>query len=331
MIPNVFISSTVKDLQYLRDAIRDTISEIGYNPVMSDYGEVGYLPTISAESSCYERIKECQIVILIMGKRYGEIKENGNSVTHNEYLTAVDNKIPIICLVDQEVLSYKKVFDSDNKITSFPDMDSPTDTFSLIDEFIDSKFNNGFLSYSHVENAQKHVKIQLAHIFGYLLNEQFDPLKSDITDVLAEIKTIKNILSDTTIPIPPNFRIGLRILLDNHNRFIYRFLSKIFNDIEQIVIPFISNDSLKKFANAIEWETKTVKINDFLTDTTYKGYRYRGMFHHLPEGMKVKKGEKLSYCIDRKNKTLVFNDLSYKYFVWKYQDLREQLDTEINN
>jgi len=43
MIPNIFISSTIKDLKYLRDAIRELISEIGYKPIMSEHGEVGYL------------------------------------------------------------------------------------------------------------------------------------------------------------------------------------------------------------------------------------------------------------------------------------------------
>ena len=68
MEPNVFISSTIKDLKYLRDTIRKTIKELGYNPIMSDYGEIGYLPSLSAEESCYLAIKDCQLVIVIIGK-----------------------------------------------------------------------------------------------------------------------------------------------------------------------------------------------------------------------------------------------------------------------
>lgn len=44
MIPNIFVSSTIHDLQYLREAVRDTISEIGHRPVMSEFGDIGYLP-----------------------------------------------------------------------------------------------------------------------------------------------------------------------------------------------------------------------------------------------------------------------------------------------
>ncbi|MCJ7812359.1 DUF4062 domain-containing protein, partial [bacterium] len=46
MIPNVFISSTIKDLHYLRDAIRDLVKELGYRPIMSEYGDIGYIELI---------------------------------------------------------------------------------------------------------------------------------------------------------------------------------------------------------------------------------------------------------------------------------------------
>ena len=42
MIPRVFVSSTIKDLQHVRDAIRELIMELGYQPAMSEHGEVGY-------------------------------------------------------------------------------------------------------------------------------------------------------------------------------------------------------------------------------------------------------------------------------------------------
>jgi hypothetical protein len=71
MTPNIFISSTISDLHHLRDAVRDTIQEFHYTPRMSEYGDLGYLPTISAIESCCQSIKECQLFILIIGKKYG--------------------------------------------------------------------------------------------------------------------------------------------------------------------------------------------------------------------------------------------------------------------
>jgi hypothetical protein len=105
MIPNIFISSTIQDLHHLRDAIRETIIELGYNPVMSDYGDIGYLPTASATESCYLTVRDSQLAVLIIGKRYGSLASNGLSITHNEFLTMKAEERPIITLIDREVLT----------------------------------------------------------------------------------------------------------------------------------------------------------------------------------------------------------------------------------
>jgi len=111
MIPNVFISSTIEDLHYLREGLRDAVNELAYRPVMSDYGEVGYLHPETAAESCYRSVKECQIAVIIIGCRYGNPSaEGGVSVTHKEFRTARDEGIPLIALVEKEVMSFKKVF-----------------------------------------------------------------------------------------------------------------------------------------------------------------------------------------------------------------------------
>lgn len=102
MIPNIFVSSTVEDLRYLRDATREVIQDLGYLPRMSEHGDFGYSPYTSAEDSCYKVIKECHIALLIIGKRYGEPKSNGLSVTHNEFRAAWDSQVPTIKLVDRD-------------------------------------------------------------------------------------------------------------------------------------------------------------------------------------------------------------------------------------
>ena len=107
MIPNVFVSSTVRDLHYLREAIRETILELAYNPVMSDFGEVGYLNPVTAAASCYQTVEKCQLFILIIGQRYGSLGDDGVSVTHREFKTAMEHAIPMITFIEPQVLAYK--------------------------------------------------------------------------------------------------------------------------------------------------------------------------------------------------------------------------------
>ena len=194
MIPSIFISSTIEDLQHLRDAVRDAIVELSYNPVMSEYGEVGYLPTATAQDSCYHTVQQCQLAVILIGKRYGNVSENGYSVTHNEFKTARECRIPIVTLVDTEVMAFKKFYDSNRAEPDLtaPGMDNPKMTCEFIDEISRSQFNNGILTYTHVSEARMHFKRQLAHLFGEFLLGQFDPIKADIRDVLSEVKTLRH-------------------------------------------------------------------------------------------------------------------------------------------
>jgi hypothetical protein len=170
VIPSVFVSSTVRDLQHMRDAIRDTISDLAYNPVLSEFGDIGYLPQHSAPDSCYIAARDCQLAVLIIGKRYGELSSNGNSITHQEFKTLRDNSIPIITLIDKEVWTFKRVYDANKVNTStcadYPGMDRPEKSFALIGEVLDSPVNNGLIEFEHVADARENVKKQLAHIFG---------------------------------------------------------------------------------------------------------------------------------------------------------------------
>lgn len=240
MVPNVFVSSTIDDNKHLREAIRDTVEELSFRSVLSEFGDVGYLPQTSAENSCYSSIRDCQIVVLIIGKRYGSLSANGRTVTHNEFLTARDQGIPVICLIDREVLSYKKVFDANPEgktVPGFPGMDSPTGTFSLIQTIMDAPVNNGVLAFGSVAESRTRLKTQLAHIFGDLLRLKFDPATVGIKDVLSEVMTLRQELRNTDMD-PQLFLRATRFLLDDTNSNLLHFVEKISGSIE-IAVPVL--------------------------------------------------------------------------------------------
>jgi hypothetical protein len=207
MIPNVFVSSTVDDLRHLREGIRDVVAEIGYSPVMSEFGDIGYIPTLSVEDSCYVAVRHCHLAILIIAKRYGAVSGDGLSVTHKEFRAARRAGIPVLSLVDKDVLAYKAVYDANvanRGVSCFPGMEHPGKTFALIDEITSSEVNNGIQAYLNVADARTHVKRQLAHFMGDLLQSAALGLAPDIKDVIAELKTLRHELvkpaSETAIP-----------------------------------------------------------------------------------------------------------------------------------
>jgi hypothetical protein len=249
MKPNIFISSTINDLTHLRDSIRDLISELGYNPIMSEYGDIGYLPSESAEDSCYLAMKDCQMSLMIIGKRYGSISENGLSITHNEFRTARERKIPVIFLVNEEVLSFKRVFEANSKGNemNFPGMENPSSIFELIREFSESKYNNGLIPYTNVQSAKKNLKQQLAHIVGDLLKRKFDPVQSEIKDILSEITTLRHILLKNEQEIAQQFSVAFRFLLNEENDYLRDISETISGSLEKAVPELLKQNSFKSY------------------------------------------------------------------------------------
>jgi hypothetical protein len=254
MIPNIFISSTIADLNYLRDSIRDLFSELGYNPIMSEYGGVGYLPSDSAENSCYLAMRDCQLAVVIVGKRYGSISENGLSITHNEFKTAREQNIPVIFLINEETLSFKKVFDSNKDKTNLelPGMDNPNKVFSLIKEFMDSEINNGIVTYSTMQSAKNNLKQQLAHLFGDLLRKQFDSEQNNLKDILSQITTLKHVLLEKEGDFANSFSYTFRSLLDDVNNYMKDICEEVYENSEKgatAILEFKNFDEFLKNKN----------------------------------------------------------------------------------
>ena len=126
--PRVFVSSTYYDLKYIRDDLELFISQMGYDPILFESGDIAYQHDKPLDESAYNEIDNCHMQILIIGGRYGsptssskesdegtdknKMYEHYNSITRREYETARRNGIPIFIFVDKGVYSeyqtYKK-------------------------------------------------------------------------------------------------------------------------------------------------------------------------------------------------------------------------------
>lgn len=237
MIPNIFLSSTVEDLRYLRDGLRDAIQNLAYNPVMSEYGGVGYLNPMTAAEGCVATVQQCHMMVLIIGKRYGNSVTNGLSVTHNEMLKAREIRIPIITFIDAEVLVYKKIYDANRSIPlkDFPGMDSPAKTFQLIDEVMEAPFYNGLIQFGSVSEAKQSLKNQIANFVGDRLAEVISPIKAEVQDIRSDLKSLIHRLSPSDGIGSDKFLKTMRFLLDDTNAHYRKFVEQLFGNIDVAV------------------------------------------------------------------------------------------------
>jgi hypothetical protein len=320
MIPNIFISSTIHDLQHLRDAVRETIIELGYNPVLSEYGDIGYIPYETAEDSCYVAMRDCQLTILIVGKRYGSKSKNGFSVTHNELRTARSYKLPTICLVDREVISFKRVYDL-NKAkginSDFPGMDSHEDTFALIHEIMTYTWNNAILEFNTATEARQHLKKQMASLFGELLIRRYDPLKLQMQDVLSEVKTLRHELLKDKGSEPLQYMKAIRFLISEEMG--YRDYSDLLdavldNQIEATIPAMLTSPSFDDFMKTIGVKVEVLK-DDVVVDK-FKNSKFIAATSGLRRDVDTTTppSQRVYRWFMAKPKNIILNDVGKNYF-----------------
>ena len=161
--PTLFISSTCKDLAQIRADLRDIIQSLGYEVILSEYN-FPTDPQLSTIDNCISVVLErADILILLIGERYGYIPNGDKSVTHLEYIYARAKGIPVYVFVKNETLSYSKLWkqDPDNQI--FEHVVDTNKLFSFLNEIMSGGiWVHGFNGSAEIS---KELKEQLAVLF----------------------------------------------------------------------------------------------------------------------------------------------------------------------
>lgn len=195
----VFVSSTAYDLGVLRSSLKGFIESLGFEPVLSEYSDVLFDPREHTHASCIAEIRNCDVVVLVVGSRFGgeaipnvimdlgreqvddilsDNEEHKFSVTQAEALTAFDQSIPVFAFVDFGVLHDYRVYslNPDVKIT-YPSI-SQADTAEYIFEFINflqnRAYGNAVIPFARIEDITGHLRKQWTALFQRLLRESRD-------------------------------------------------------------------------------------------------------------------------------------------------------------
>ena len=191
----VFVSSTCYDLREVRNQIQRFLSStLGYTPVLSDYNDVFFDPELHTHSSCVEAVADCDMMILIIGDRFGgkavsdayehlnrdeiqkELNEDFNdsyeqelfSITQLEVLKAIEIGIPVWTFIDRYVyndhLTYEKNKSKDFNVT-YPNIEKQ-ETAIYIFEFINllrkRRIGNSIFTFEHEQDIEEALKKQFA-------------------------------------------------------------------------------------------------------------------------------------------------------------------------
>lgn len=182
--PRVFISSTCYDLGEIRDGLFAFISSYGYEPILSEKGDVFYHPDMHTQESCIQEMDNCQILVLIIGGRFGGhyVADRKKSVVNAEYLAARECGISVFCFVKSEVLEDHRLYEKNKgdeeliKKIEFPSIEHKeyaSDIFEFINEVRNSPVNNGLFAFNYGRDIQDLLKRQWAGMmFDFLLKRK---------------------------------------------------------------------------------------------------------------------------------------------------------------
>ncbi|MDD4883536.1 DUF4062 domain-containing protein [Sulfuricurvum sp.] len=192
-IPRVFISSTCYDLKHIRESLKYFVKTVGYDPVLSDDGDVFYNPSVHTHDSCIKEVETCQLFILIIGGRYGgTFVGKETSITNNEYKEAVKNNIPVFALIENAVYSDHHVFATNKKNNpeiadqiDYPSVDN-VKIFDFIDEVRRNVKNNAIFPFGNFSDIEGYLKKQWAGMMYDFLLQRNSEDASKITNRLLD-------------------------------------------------------------------------------------------------------------------------------------------------
>ncbi|MCD9466772.1 DUF4062 domain-containing protein [Photobacterium iliopiscarium] len=227
--PRVFVSSTYYDLKHIRADIERFISEFGYDAVLNEKGHIAYGSGESLQNYCYKEISHCDILISIIGGRYGSSSNMDYSVSNQELMTALEQGKQVYIFIDSAVVTEYKTYRANKHLSDI--------SYQAVDdiriyEFLDCVYslpkNNTIHEFNNAHNITSFLKEQWAGLFQRLLNDESKKREVDLIQKLSETSDTLNQLVEYLVNEKQGSEAAINsILTTNHP--IYREIQRLAN------------------------------------------------------------------------------------------------------
>lgn len=161
---NIFISSTCYDLSQIRDDLKQSIIDLGHNPILSEQKDFPIDPNLSNAENCINAInKEADILILIIGNKYGSVLETGKSITNTEFLTAINKGIPVYTFALKQMTALLPLWEK-NKDANFSNIVDDNRVFEFLSD-VRKKRGLWNFEFEKAQDIIDIIKAQLSNLF----------------------------------------------------------------------------------------------------------------------------------------------------------------------
>jgi hypothetical protein len=191
--PRVFISSTFYDLRQVRSDLERFVKDLGYEPVLNEFGNIPYGKDEKLEEYCYKEISNVDILVSIIGGRFGSESQNSKfSISQMEFRTAIELKKQVYIFIDRNVYAEHQTYllNKESKEIKYRFADN-IKIYEFIEFCQNLPNNNNIHSFETSLDIIQYLKEQWAGLFQRFLQEQ---LRLEEINILRRIDGTANTL-----------------------------------------------------------------------------------------------------------------------------------------
>lgn len=173
------------------------IESLGYEPVRNEVGDIPYGKDEALQTYCYKEISNVDILISIIGSRFGSKASNDEySVSQLELKTALNEDKQVFIFIDKNVYTEYETYKLNklNPETKYKYVDD-TRIYKFIDEICALKNNNNIKGFETAEEITNYLREQFAGLFKQFITDS-KKLKETlvIKDLENTAKTLKELV-----------------------------------------------------------------------------------------------------------------------------------------
>jgi hypothetical protein len=192
---------------------------VGYEPVQHERGHVPYGSKEKLESYCYKEIDQVDIVVNIVGGRFGSGSfEEAYSISQMELKTALRLNKQSYVFVDGSVMAEYRMYLKNKDVKGIQYVAADDERiFKFIEEVQSLPRNNQIIEFRQADEIAKHLREQWAGLFQRFLQEQEQfPDRRAADDLHEALKTVNQLVSFLTNEKREQGGIINEILLTSH-------------------------------------------------------------------------------------------------------------------
>lgn len=220
--PRIFVSSTYYDLRTVRDDLDRFIREIGYEPVRHERGHISYGKEEKPEEYAYREIDFCDVVVCVVGGRFGTTSSDGSSsITQKELKSAVERGKQVYVFVEDSVHHEHRHYLANKTV--------PGINFTAVDnvkihEFLEEVYalpkGNPVFPFSVSADITRVLREQWSGLFQRLLTESaLKPQTALLEELQRNLQTVGQLVEFLTDQKGKGDAAVAQILFANHPLF----------------------------------------------------------------------------------------------------------------